>query len=248
MPLVMSLSAWGRTLSVDAKLHAGEPLLQRERDRLWSNRATALLALGIGLSMTTAGYFKLKSDWLSLEQSSTLGHAAMNYLDGRAALLTPAVFRWIPAWQWELMDWMTVAFELGFGAAMIWRRAFEAFLVVAVFFHVGVVLLFGIHFHANLIAYAAFVNWVTVGAVLSRAWDFRGRERSFWWGWKWVAGVLALGLGGFAVISGESIRGHTNNLLRIGLVFVPSVLIALGWVALRVTAVVKAAGARRTAA
>ena len=65
VPLVMSLSAWGRTLSVDAGLHAVKPLLQRERDAAWSARAVALLALGIGLSMTTAGYFKLKSGWLS---------------------------------------------------------------------------------------------------------------------------------------------------------------------------------------
>ena len=62
------------------------------------------------------------------------------------------------------------------------------------------------------------------------------------------AGTPALTLGVLAVVSNESIRGHTGDLLRIGLVFVPSVLIALGWLALQVTAVVKAAGASRTAA
>ena len=227
-PLVMSLSAWGGAMSVDAWRRGSVALATRRREALWSARALALLALGVGLSMASAGVIKAGTGWLSLADSSTLGHTLNNYVRGRDAVLTPVMFRVTPAWAWEVMDWMAVGLELGFAVAWLNRRLFRAFLISAVFFHVGVALTFDIYFFRNLVTYAAFVDWAALLALLRLRWVLRVPPPST----AVVAALVAVSL-----LTGQTAIWLTNNFddlsgeaIGLSLLALPGLLICVGWI------------------
>jgi hypothetical protein len=78
---------------------------------------------------------------------------------GRDALLVPLAIQIDNRFIWELLDWSTILFEVGFLAA-VWRpKWFKFFLVIAVFFHFSTQLLMNISFLHNFLAYSAFLNW-----------------------------------------------------------------------------------------
>jgi predicted DCC family thiol-disulfide oxidoreductase YuxK len=231
-PLVMSLSGWGARLSIDAKRYAALPDDQRERLRLWSCRALALLALGIGLAFSTAGYIKANTGWLALDTSATLGHAFSNiHGSGRDPVLFEPFRRHMPAFGWEVMDWGVVVFEFGMLCAVPWRRVFRWVLVVAVSFHFGVLLLFEIWFLTPVPTYAGFVAWALL---LPRRPDLPGFYT--WWDRhaRQLGGVLGVGIPLFAGLYWLTQRQNTIMLLPEGsliyLLFGPPVLVAAGWV------------------
>ena len=232
-PLVMSLSAWGGAMSVDACRRGSVALATRRREALWSARALALLALGVGLSMASAGVIKAGTGWLSLTDSSTFGHTLKNFIRGRDAVLTPVIFRVTPAWAWELMDWMAVGLELGFAVAWLNRRLFRAFLVSAVFFHIGVALMFDIYFFRNLVTYAAFVDWVALLTLLRLRWLLRVPPPP-----TAVVAVLVT----VSLLTGLTAIRLTNNFddlngeaIGLSLLALPGLLLCVGWLTRQLT-------------
>ena len=231
-PFVMSLSGWGARLSIDAKRYAALPGEQRDRLRLWSCRALALLALGIGLAFSTAGYVKANTGWLALDTSATLGHAFSNiHGSGRAPLLFETFRRHMPAVGWEVMDWGVVVFEFGMLCAVPWRRVFRWLLAIAITFHLGVLLLFEIWFLTPVPTYAGFVAWAIL---LPRRSDL---PRFYvWWDRhaRKLGGVLGVGIPLFAGTYWLLKRQNTIMLLPewslIYLLFGPPVLVTGGWV------------------
>lgn len=159
VPLILSASAWGDAWSVDARraprIDADEaPSAAREA----SGWPMSLLALTVGFGMMSAGLPKLLGGWLDWSTQASYAKTYSNALQlGRDHLLASFAVSHPHRIIWELFDWMTVLFELGFLAAVSRRRAFGAFLIAAIGFHWGVLLTMNIPFPDQMIVYAAFL-------------------------------------------------------------------------------------------
>jgi hypothetical protein len=158
-PLALSFAQWGRRVSVDAVLNkrAAEPQAQ------WPLR---FLALVVGLALFAAAWVKLTTGWLSPATQAALGHSLVRFYSYDT---TSWSAQWIATtsssrFGWEIIDWLTVAFEFAILLAVPWWRAFRMAIAAAVLFHLGVYLAMDIDFSFNVVVYGAFVSW----AALSR--------------------------------------------------------------------------------
>lgn len=158
VPLVLAFSDWGKSLSLDSvEKISGTPCCQS------SSWPLALLSLLVGTAMLTAGAAKLLSGWLDYDRLCTLGHLwAVCVGDGHESLLGKQLLRVQSHLFWKVTDWATIALECLLIVAAIHRRLFCMVLAVTLFFHLGVLLLFGIYFSFNVIAYGAFFDWSQV--------------------------------------------------------------------------------------
>lgn len=158
LPWIMSLSGWADAWSVDSR----RPLAKRVStvDRSWP---VALLALFVGFGLMSAGLPKLLGGWLSWETQASYAKTYINCLQlGRDRLLAVFAIGHPHRVLWEFLDWATVFFEIGFLVAVPWRRLFHIFLILAVYFHWGVLLTMNIPFPDQMIVYAAFLPWTTI--------------------------------------------------------------------------------------
>ena len=167
VPLFLAASGWGRAWSVDAWLaarravRAGGVGPATGRDLAAAGGwPVALYALAVSLGMFTAGWAKLAGGWLRWDSSATFAHAAQAWhVKGRQTALGEWLMTGASPVLLEAMDFAAVALELGFVLVFVNRRLFRAAVAVAALFHLGVALMFGIQFMANVIAYGAFVAW-----------------------------------------------------------------------------------------
>jgi hypothetical protein len=152
VPVVLAWSGWGDRFSVDEWRH-GRP----HRRRRPSARPIAVLALLVGATFAASGAAKTLTGWLDPRGSAVWGWA-VTYQDYGWPVndvnrwLVP---RYVPA-LWEAMDVATVLFELGFLVAALSGRWFRPYLVLALGFHIGILLVFGIDFSRLLLLYLAF--------------------------------------------------------------------------------------------
>lgn len=157
VPLIMAFSGWGATYSVD-KLRSKSAM---ETPQGWP---LVLLALLIGFMMFTAGFPKILGGWLHLDTQATQGHYFKQFfVRGRQDLLAP-YGQHIGRFWWEVLDYVTIAFEVGFLVAIINPRSTRIFICIAVLFHFCTMLILNISFLPNFLAYAAFINWAWVDA------------------------------------------------------------------------------------
>lgn len=167
VPLVLSFSAWGDRFSVD-QWRRQDPGGDARR----STYALAALALLLGTTFATSGAVKALTGWLDTRGSAVWGWA-VTYQDygwpvnDINSWLVP---RYSPAW--EALDYITVGFELGFLAAALSGRWLRPYLVLAVGFHIGILLLFGIDFGRLLLVYLAFAPLQPAAMACRRALDW----------------------------------------------------------------------------
>lgn len=155
VPIVMAGSGWGGDLSYDAQFH------DRREPRAWP---LMLLAVIVGFAMFTSGFAKLLGGWLDLSTQAAYGHLLKHFfVRGRVDLLAPYAVGLESRTLWEVFDYATVLFELGFLLSISSARSFRWFVAAAVVFHFGIMLILNISFHFNLIVYAAFADWPTMG-------------------------------------------------------------------------------------
>lgn len=152
LPLVMSLTNWGAAYSLDAQAQRTPRAVQA-----WP---LALLALLIGFAMFTAGFSKFIGGWLDPTTQAAQGHFVKQFFArGRQDFLAPWLLQVDSAVFWELLDWGTVLFEIGFLVAIVRKRTTRLFLAAAIGFHLGTLLILNIAFVFNYIVYAAFISW-----------------------------------------------------------------------------------------
>jgi hypothetical protein len=157
VPAILAFSSWGERYSVDAR--GGGPRTEPERDAF----LLAILAFVIGAAFFWAGAEKATSGWLDPERHATWGHLARTWvITERGTALTPWALGVELPYFWSGVDWVTLVFELALLPAFFFPRAFRVLLAVACLFHLGVYMLFGIHFAWNVAAYAAFVPWAAL--------------------------------------------------------------------------------------
>lgn len=174
VPLVLCGSGWGERLSLDSLRrngHGASPVSPPQ----WPLR---LLALLIGLAFSTAALAKYRSGWLDTSTQSAQGHFLKKYVaEGRTDGLAPLLADLHSRAAWELIDWLTVAIEIGMLVAVVTWPTFRAMLAVACVFHLSILLTLGIAFSSNVIAYGAFVGWAGLVSPVLRAIG-RGQPRT----------------------------------------------------------------------
>jgi hypothetical protein len=149
-PVVMARSGWGNRFTL-------------ARAATTPNRSGVCLgifAIIVGFAMFTAGFQKLATGWLDPRTQASYGHLIQNfYGTSSGVLLAPIAMHVRSKLVWEALDWSTVGFELLFLAAVIRRTWFRAWIVLAVLFHTGTLLVLDIGFAVNFSAYLLFVDW-----------------------------------------------------------------------------------------
>lgn len=151
-PIVMAFSNWGAAFSVDAVVGKAQ-----KNAESWP---LTLLALMIGFMMFTAGLPKILGGWLDPSTQATKGHFLNQFFGNeRQAMLAPYVLYLKLDSIWELLDWSTIIFEVGFLFGVLKSRWFKLFICFALIFHFLNLLILNIIFIFNYIAYAAFLDW-----------------------------------------------------------------------------------------
>ncbi len=150
--LVMLIVDWGRSLSLDQLIF---------RRKSCSASSIWLLAVLLAFGFFSAGFGKA-IHWIDfdLETNGFLSWLYSGYytLD-RQELLAPFAIQLRPVWLWEFADITAVLFELGFILAILRRRSFMVWLLIACLFHLANCLILNISFAPYSICYLAFVPW-----------------------------------------------------------------------------------------
>jgi hypothetical protein len=160
VPMVMAFTGWGAAYSLDARR-----LMPGGNSIKVASWPLTLLALFIGFMMFTAGFAKVLGGWLSTGTQATLGHFFIQFFtNGRQDLLAPILITVDYRFFWEMIDYATVVFEVGFLLAILHPKSTKIFISCAVVFHFSIMMSLNISFLPNFPAYAAFLHWTAVDA------------------------------------------------------------------------------------
>lgn len=186
-PMVMAFSNWGAAFSVDSKYRKEEEAVEG-----WP---LVLLALFLGFMMFTAGFPKILGGWLDPSTQATRGHLFNQFfVHNRQDLLAAFAVRFDVAFVWEVLDWATIIFEVGFLVAVLkagWTRLFICFATI---FHFSTMMTLNIPFLVNFLVYAAFIKWDSVFRYLKNSTIFFLNEKAAKinrdkWVWS-IAGIV----------------------------------------------------------
>ena len=231
LPLVMSFSNWGSALSIDATRRKGAGGTGIET---WP---ITLMSVLLGFAMFTAGFPKLLGGWLDVATPAVREKVFYWYFIEQHRELAGAFIPIDSRVLWELLDWSTVWFEVGFLLAVFRPGALRVFSGFAVVFHTMTILMLHIGFTQQLIVYPLFcMPFVRVDA--SRL-DLLRPLFTPWVAVVLGAGYLALDRAGLPVtlpdVAGWVLSRHLDHpyLLSTLLVHLAALGIAVGFAAAR---------------
>jgi hypothetical protein len=173
VPLAMAFSNWGAAFSADR--YGGQV-----SDRKIETWPITLLSLLLAFMMFTAGFPKILGGWLDPSTQATQGHLMNQYFEnGRQALLASAAVKKGSPFFWELLDWATVFFEVGF-LIVVWKpRLVKLFVIIAIFFHFSTMMILNIAFLPNFAVYALFLNWTAIYNGMKRFFSKGGNAEKY---------------------------------------------------------------------
>lgn len=205
VPALMAYSNWGAAFSIDS--------LRKTGDRRTESWPLTLLALFIGFMMFTAGFPKILGGWLDLSTQAAQSHLLNQfYVRERQDLLAVFAVQWYRPFFWEILDWATVLFEIGFLIAIFRASWFKIFIGIAVLFHFSTMMVMNIAFLPNFIAYAVFLNWDAIYRT-SHQWMMRWNRNDFSKSRnRAVISLSFLLIGFFSLLNSLSIRGKLLDL------------------------------------
>jgi len=180
-PAVLSFTGWGGALSVDSARGLRSSGFQQ-----WPLRLFAVL---IGLGFFTAGFAKLRAGWLSPDTQASRREFLTAYVEGNRGGILPSFVTVDAPVIWEIVDWLTVALELGLVLCALSWTAFRVGIALTTLFHLSVMIMLTISFGFNVLAYGAFVQWSRV-PLSAPAWTVRFVTR--WW--PALIPIIGLGL------------------------------------------------------
>jgi len=147
---MMSFSGWEKNFSVDSLIFN----TKKNKIQTWP---ISLLSLSLGFAFFTAGLIKLISGWLGITDSMVRAFFLRNYYiqqkhDYLAKFFENFNFQLF----WEIGDWFTVLFEIGFLAVLFQVSLFRFITLLAIFFHGMVMLMMNISFIVYFSVYILF--------------------------------------------------------------------------------------------
>ena len=149
---MMSFSGWGKEFSIDSIVFNTKNI----KIQSWP---ISILSMGLGFAFFTAGLIKLISGWLGTSSSMFRAFFLRNYyVQQKQANLAKLFENFNFQLFWEIGDWFTVLFEIGFLVVVFQPALFRFFTLLANFFHGLVMLIMNISFHTFLPLYLLF--WV----------------------------------------------------------------------------------------
>lgn len=156
VPILMAFSNWGNSFSLDS-------LYGNSKQASPEGWPLVLLSLFIGFMMFTAGFPKILGGWFDPSTHAVRAHFFRQFfVHERQAFLASYALNIKSGLLWELLDWVTIFFEVGFLISIVKAKWFRFFLIIAVFFHFSTMMLLNISFLPNFLAYAAFLNWTAI--------------------------------------------------------------------------------------
>lgn len=162
VPIFMAFSNWGGVWSMDQYLNP-------DKSPKYTINPVPFLALILGFMMFTAGFPKILGGWLSPDTQAAYGHLLNQYfVKERSAFLAGYFVQFNHTIFWEMLDWATVLFEIGFLISVCKFNLFRVFVCFAVVFHISTLLTLNIAFVPNFIAYAVFLNWGGIAGIFYR--------------------------------------------------------------------------------
>jgi hypothetical protein len=152
-PAVLAFSGWGRRLSLDSR---GD----RSNERLAVQWPVRFLALLLGAAFATAALPKVQGGWLDPTTHAVQATLFDQYFgEGRTRYLADTFLGIESRLFWESLDYLTIALEVGLLFAILSWKSLRVACAVACTFHLSVYLMMNIAFTANVMVYAAFVQW-----------------------------------------------------------------------------------------
>ena len=166
LPLIMSFSCWGAEFSI---------LPKQEKQINNPSWPIALLALLYSFSLFSAGVPKLLSGYLDISYSAVYTFVEHYYYGvGRNLFLISFFAKLDSAIFWEIIDYLTVIWEVGFLIAVFKRKIFRWFIITGIFFHLVTLLMLNISFVGNIPIYLLFLNWKVWESRLNKFYLFKG--------------------------------------------------------------------------
>lgn len=205
VPIILAYSNWGAAFSIDS--------LRNDSNKKTESWPLTLLALFIGFMMFTAGFPKILGGWLDVSTQAAQSHLLNQfYVRERQDLLAEIAVQWNNPVLWELLDWATVLFEIGFLISILRVAWFRLLVGIAVFFHFSTMMIMNIAFLPNFIAYAVFLNWDALYR-RSHQWMMKWGRKDITMSRKMVVISFTLSLVGiFALLNRLSIHNKQLNL------------------------------------
>lgn len=184
-PIIMAFSNWGAAFSVDSTY--GE---EKESVEGWP---LVLLALLLGFMMFTAGFPKILGGWLDPSTQATRGHLFNQFfVRERQDLFAEFAVQFDVAFVWEVLDWATIFFEVGFLVAT-WKAGWtRLFICFAAIFHFSTMMTLNIPFLVNFLVYAAFIKWDSVFQYLKVIPAFLSNKKNVLIDDRWVWGIAII--------------------------------------------------------
>ena len=149
---MMSFSGWGKKFSIDSIIFNTKNI----KVQIWP---ISLLSLSLGFAFFTAGLIKLISGWLGSSDSMVRAFFLRNYYiqqkqDYMAKIFENFNFQLF----WEIGDWFTILFEIGFLVVVFQTSLFRFFTLLANLFHGMIMLMMNISFQSFFSVYLLF--WI----------------------------------------------------------------------------------------
>lgn len=154
VPLAGAFANWGARYSIDAR---GRPPSPATGNEGWP---VTFLVVIFCFALALSGYNKLLGGWADPELPAVQQwHARMFVVIQRDALLSPVFQELNGHLFWKCLDYLTLGFEMGIIAGVLYPRIFRSFLFMAVCFHATILLMINIDFSFNFAFYALFLDW-----------------------------------------------------------------------------------------
>lgn len=220
--LVMAFSNWGKYWSVDAALGRASA-----KTHAWP---ITLLAMILGYGWFTAGTIKIAGGWLATNASMSHAFFLRNYYrTGRSGLLSDWFIQLESPLIWEVLDWMTIIFETGFLVAVFIPVVFRGFTLMALLFHLMVLLQLNITFSHYQPLYLLF--WIPLLRLDGLPAFFAARQRRII---QVAVGLVLLALGTHYALGRSPVAFllaavKLDQLKTLFTLLLPFVLLAAGW-------------------
>lgn len=153
--IIMAFSPWNRVYSFF-------PEPKRETDVLSKSWPIFLLSMLLGFGIFTAGLAKILGGWLNTDiQSTQVFFYQYRYGIGWHDLMSDTFDKINSQFFWEFLDYSTVLFESVFILAFLKPKFFRFMILITLFFHLNVLLMFNISFTYAIGFYALFIpSWL----------------------------------------------------------------------------------------
>jgi len=149
--IIMAFSPWNT-------MYSFFPEPRRETDELSKSWPMFLLSMLLGFGIFTAGLAKILGGWLNTDiQSTQVFFYQYRYGVGWGDLMSDTYDKINSQFFWEFLDYSTVLFESIFILAFLKPKFFRFMILLTLFFHLNVLLMFNISFTYAIGFYALFI-------------------------------------------------------------------------------------------